>query len=96
MAKEKFVLIDESRLFSMAGLSNSSKWLYTLLLLKIDRVYNHEPKKDTNIFLLKYKDFEMFGIPRKSFARDIKELIEKSYIEISGARQKRVCKILKW
>ena len=81
----------------MSDLSNSSYRLYTLLLFRIVRKRSsREPTEKTNPFLLKYRDFKTFGIPRASFTRDIKELIDKKYIEVSGTREQRMCKITKW
>ena len=96
MSKEKFVGIGKQLLLDMGILTNSSYRLFTLLLLKIDRKHNREPIEKTNPFLLKYNDFLEFGIAHSSFKVSIKELIEKGFIEVSGAREKRMCKIIKW
>ena len=96
LAKEKFLSIGERRLLDMADLSNSAYRLYTLLLFKIRRNRNREPSEDSNPFLLKYKDFAEFKIPRMSFTRSIKELVKNGYIELTGTRERRLCKVVKW
>jgi len=96
MAKERFLSVSERRLFDMSDLSNSAYRLYTLLLFRIDRKRDREPIKETNPFLIKYRDYEQFGISRSNFTRDIKELGSKKYIEVSGARERRMCRLIKW
>ena len=96
MKRERFLSIGKSRLFGTTELTNGAFRLYVLLLFKMDRTRSREPHSKSNEFLLKWREFDDLGISRGSFSRNIKELVKKEYISVSGARQKRLCKIIKW
>ena len=95
--KERFGQIGSRLAEKMAELTLNGKWIFTLLLLNIDRNSNTwEPTYKSNPFRLVYKDYVMFGVARSSFNVGVVELIDKKFIRIIGKQRKKMCKIIEW
>jgi len=92
-----FTTVNNSRLESLSELSGSAFKVYILLLSKIERIQGGgEPKKSSNPFKITWMDFKIYGIPKKSFYRSLRDLEKNEFIRITGKRKLRFCELLKY
>lgn len=94
---KNFVSLSPWLLSEMSGLSANAFRVCVLLVRKIvRRSGQREPTEETKNFHLSPQEFEIYGVPNESFKRAMKELKAKKFVQDTGQRNKRTCKMLKW